>query len=235
MPEKDKAHLAFVYRSFGLSLVALTLLSIMAPPLQAVAWINGCHSPFVDRFFSGLTQLGEGVLLVPVFLSLLFFHRIYLALALAVNAGVQGVVVTLLKRVLFSSAKRPMAFLDADDVHYVPGVEVHMLHSFPSGHTVTIFSLCVFLALCMRHKYFTVLLVVVALLVAVSRVYLLQHFVTDVACGAIIGTLTAAGSFHIFENLDKPQWMRGRLKDKVKSSGSKRSSVGKQYGFRTLK
>ncbi|MBL0744724.1 phosphatase PAP2 family protein [Chryseolinea lacunae] len=221
MSEKDKTHLTFTYRSFGLTLLALALLSIAMPPLEAVTWINGWHSPVADRFFTGLTQLGEGVLLVPVFVALLIFQKIYVALALAVNAGVQGVVVTLLKRFLFPMAKRPMAFLDANDVHFVPGVEVHTLYSFPSGHTVTIFGLCVFVALCMRQKYLTLVLVIVSLLVALSRVYLLQHFVTDVACGALVGTLAAAGSFHIFENMNKPQWMQGRLKDKVKSSGPK--------------
>lgn len=62
-------------------------------------------------------------------------------------------------------------------------------YSFPSGHTAAGFSLAVNYA----NAYPTIglLIIFLAVMVGLSRIYLGQHYPTDVFAGAALGTLTA--------------------------------------------
>lgn len=224
MHQSDPKALLFIYRSFASLTVILSLASIVFPPVPTVAWINGLNTGELDVFFAFVTGLGDGVILVP-FVILLLFRRIYMAVALAVAGSLQGMVVFLFKRIIFPSAERPVNFLDASVVHFVPGIEVHKMMSFPSGHTVTIFGLCVFLALCYRNHLLTICLLAVAAVVGLSRVYLLQHFMLDVAGGAVIGTCIAILAYQFFENTSRPSWMEQRLEILFRISGPRAGSL----------
>jgi undecaprenyl-diphosphatase len=64
--------------------------------------------------------------------------------------------------------------------------------SFPSGHTITAFSVSV--ALSMFYPDLTGLLLFFAFSVAGSRILLGMHFLSDVLAGATIGTIMASAS-----------------------------------------
>ena len=65
-------------------------------------------------------------------------------------------------------------------------------HSFPSGHTTAIFSVTVpFMA---AAPGLILVLLPVALLVAVSRIYLGLHYPSDTLAGAVIGSSVALGT-----------------------------------------
>jgi undecaprenyl-diphosphatase len=61
--------------------------------------------------------------------------------------------------------------------------------SFPSSHAANIFALAVVLG--RRWRRAVPLLLAVALLVGISRIYLNRHWTSDVVAGAAIGVLTA--------------------------------------------
>lgn len=68
--------------------------------------------------------------------------------------------------------------------------------SFPSGHTLHAFA---FLAVCSWHFPMAAFaLVPMVVLIAVSRVALGLHYPSDVAAGAVIGTLVAAGVLALY-------------------------------------
>jgi membrane-associated phospholipid phosphatase len=191
---------------FFIPAIALMGIAILYTPLEAILLINGLHHPWLDVFFSGITLMGDGTFVVLAAIVLLLY-RVYNSLAMLANGIVQAVTVSLFKRVLFPKALRPAAFLEGQTIHLVPGVALHHTHSFPSGHTVTIFGLCVFLALCSSNRFVTILLLILSVLVGLSRVYLLQHFVMDVAVGAAIGTIIGIGAYYGFAYMRKPEWM----------------------------
>ena len=213
----NRNELLFTYKSYAIVLAIFSLSSIALPSIQGVLWINQQNTLFLDRLFASITNLGHGLILLP-FLIILSLKRFYLSLALTVNAAIQGVVVSLFKQILFPSAKRPIQYLDIDTIHTVPGVTIHSTMSFPSGHTVTIFGLCIFLSLAYKNRMLTIVLLCISSFVALSRVYLLQHFMLDVTVGAVIGTTIGFVVFHFFENMNKPTWMIQRLKVKLKSN-----------------
>lgn len=75
----------------------------------------------------------------------------------------------------------------------MPGVEVELLvshlgdKSFPSGHTLACFEAATVIFI--NNKRFGIPAVVIAVLVALSRLYLYVHYPTDVLAGAVLGIL----------------------------------------------
>ncbi|MGZ9583493.1 phosphatase PAP2 family protein [Paenibacillus marinisediminis] len=65
-------------------------------------------------------------------------------------------------------------------------------HSFPSGHTTAIFSITVPIMLACPILIW--LLLPIALIVALSRMYLGLHYPSDCLAGAALGTLSAVGT-----------------------------------------
>jgi undecaprenyl-diphosphatase len=73
--------------------------------------------------------------------------------------------------------------------------------SFPSGHATTSFGI----AFVLSHYYpfFLIALLVygVSSLIAISRIYVAEHYPSDVMSGAILGTITAQLFLPIFERM----------------------------------
>lgn len=101
------------------------------------------------------------------------------AAAGATAVAVAAVVVTLLKQ-LFDRARPPLADLSLDPIGIVPASA-----SFPSGHAATAFAAAV--AVGLVHPRLRRPLIALAVVVALSRVYLGVHYVLDVAAGALLG------------------------------------------------
>jgi len=69
-------------------------------------------------------------------------------------------------------------------------------YSFPSGHSITAFAIAI--AIGLFYPYLQVCLLVVALLIASSRIILGMHFLSDVIAGSTIGIILGFTSFHVF-------------------------------------
>ncbi len=193
------------------AMISLFVLSVIIPKGRDVLFINGHHNPFADFFFKAFTNLGDGLVFVPIILALLFVRYRYAIIALII-ALAHGLLANAFKRGMFPNAIRPRRFLGDDLIHFVPGVDVHSVHSFPSGHTATAFCLALFLALLLNNRTHSMLLLAAAILVGYSRIYLAQHFLIDVAAGAIIGSFTTFITWEIFRSNRTPHWMNQRLK-----------------------
>lgn len=105
------------------------------------------------------------------------FPRAACAAALAVTTA--GLLVMLLKD-LFDRARPPIADPSLDPVGIVPASA-----SFPSGHAATAFAAAVAVALV--YPRLGRPLLVLAGVIALSRIYLGVHYVLDVAAGALLG------------------------------------------------
>lgn len=105
------------------------------------------------------------------------FPRAAAAAALAVTTA--ALLVTVLKEA-FDRARPPVADPTLDPVGIVPASA-----SFPSGHAATAFAAAVAIALV--YPRLGRPLVALAVVIAVSRVYLGVHYVLDVAVGTVLG------------------------------------------------
>lgn len=153
--------------------------------------INSKHSALADGFFRIMTYLGDGLIFL-IAIPMAFMKSIKAALQLVFSAIFTGALALLGKHVLFKDSPRPMQyFKEIDQLRLVPGVDVHLWNSFPSGHTMAVFACCFSLVIIFKNNVLSVILFIVAILVGYSRMYLSQHFLIDVEIGAVLGIVAA--------------------------------------------
>jgi membrane-associated phospholipid phosphatase len=161
--------------------------------------INGFYNPSLDYFFQYVTYLGDGLIYIPIVLYCLFLNRRFLVPVVAAIV-ICTVLTHFLKRVVFPDELRPVSLeVEKVIIHKIEGVPLHRQHSFPSGHTSTAFTMALLLASIMKRKIWAYILPMVAFLVGYSRVYLAQHFVTDVTVGMFIGIISAYSALLIYD------------------------------------
>ena len=161
-------------------------------------FINSNHNEIADQFFKYFTHYGDGIMWAPLGLFCFFFKRKYF---IAVLAGViiSTLLAQFLKRVVYPDELRPFSFLsETFPIHMIEGVEMRKFHSFPSGHTTTAFTMALIMAYMINKKIWSIILPLLALLAGYSRVYLAQHFPTDVLAGMCIGIVSAILSLLIY-------------------------------------
>ena len=160
--------------------------------------INSNHNEIADQFFKYFTHYGDGLMWAPLGLYCYFYRRKYF---IAVVAGViiSTIIAQFLKRVVYPDELRPISYLsEIFPVHVIDGVTMRKVHSFPSGHTTTAFAMALIMAYIINRKIWSVILPVLALLAGYSRVYLGQHFPTDIFAGMCIGILSAILSLLVY-------------------------------------
>ncbi len=170
---------------------------------DAELMLNHHTSTFGDFFFKNMTWLGNGIVFAVLVIFFLFY-RYYFTIVTVVVILVQTLIVQVLKLVVFPHADRPIIFFShVPGMHYVEGVKMDYHHSFPSGHSATAFSVTTLIILLFRNKKYSALWFGLAILVALSRVYLLQHFFMDIFSGAAIGIISAYASWYF---LARTRW-----------------------------
>ncbi len=171
---------------------------------------NSIHAPFFDVFFSYFTFLGDGVTALLVVILLLPVKFRY-AFCVAFSNVCAALVTQFLKHTFFSDIVRPKKFFEGmHDLYLVPGVDTHLMNSFPSGHSTCAFSLYFALAVLVKNKTLKFVLFLFALLIGYSRIYLSQHFFEDVYAGSVIGVVVTGLVFYFFYT-KKYEWMDDSL------------------------
>lgn len=171
--------------------------------------INQIGNSGFDVVMRYLTHAGDGIFALLVFIALLFI-RIKTAVIALICFGLTAGVVQLLKHTVFVKMKRPFYFLQSEaNFRIIDDFTYHTSNSFPSGHAASIFAICTVIAYQYKSKLSVqLLLVIFAILVALTRVYLCQHFLQDIIAGSLIGTLIAYyGSIFLeskWNHLEKP-------------------------------
>ncbi|HEY0702987.1 MAG TPA: phosphatase PAP2 family protein [Candidatus Acidoferrales bacterium] len=140
-----------------------------------------------------LTRMGDGWLWYSIGAILLVFGgpQKFLAIGSATLASAIGI---FLFRTLkhASRRKRPCEI----EAHCWSTILPPDRYSFPSGHSITSFAIA--LSVGMFYPDLQIVLLVVATLIASSRMILGMHFLSDVLAGSAIGILLGYCSFHFF-------------------------------------
>ncbi len=149
--------------------------------------VHRWHAPrWIRLWMIAATRGGDGWLWWAMGLVVLFFggrHRFHALAATGAAVGTGAALFLRLKKL--TGRRRPCAL----EPHCWSKLLPPDQFSFPSGHTITAFSVAVTLALFYPHL--AVGLLFCAGSVAVSRILLGMHFLSDVVAGAAIGTTLA--------------------------------------------
>jgi len=177
------------------------------PKGQEFLILNRFHDSYLDTFFKSITFLGDWpayIFALAFLFSKLKFRAIYVVLLVSILVPITSYITK-----AYFKHPRPIHFFQDkplfEDLQKVDGVVLHAgFSSFPSGHTMSafaVFSLLAFFASNSKRQIF--LFFSLALLVAASRVYLIQHFVEDVWMGSLVGVMLAYFIFQLFSFINQ--------------------------------
>ncbi|CAM3750356.1 phosphatase PAP2 family protein [Aquirufa aurantiipilula] len=161
-------------------------------------WINEYHSSIGDLVFRFFTSLAE-VFLPLLFAVFLFFKQRKWVLPYLGSYLLSTLITQALKHFVFAGSLRPFAYFrnESYDWYTVPGVFINEFNSMPSGHTAAAWFMFFWMATASKKAPWGVLFAFLAAGVALSRVYLFQHFPIDTAVGAIIGVCSSALVYYL--------------------------------------
>ena len=154
----------------------------MAWEFSFLYFLQELHSPVLDKIMLFITSLGnEGILWIAVAVVMVFFKK-YRKCALSI--GVSLLLMELVGNVILKDliARDRPCWID-------PTVELLLKapssYSFPSGHTFAGFASA--FSVFLHHKKEGIAALVIAALIAFSRMYLFVHFPTDILGGIVFG------------------------------------------------
>jgi membrane-associated phospholipid phosphatase len=184
--------------TLGILLVTGFLFSFYYSKAFLFITLNRQHNFLLNVFFINYTFLGDGILaLCLVALLWLWFKKKGAALITFFSFLSSGLLVQLIKN--STHLPRPRLYFEPGRYSYfIEGVSMANNKSFPSGHTATAFALATVFILSGSNKKIQLPVLLAALLVGYSRIYLAQHFLEDVLAGAFIGTACAVLSHTIY-------------------------------------
>lgn len=203
MAEKMQTRYRSVLRTTGPFLTACLLSWLIALPIlwelspgADLQFFNTWRGSFWDQVFIFGTKLGEEH--SYVLLTLFFFWWRRRDSWWIPLTGVTVMLVSFLLKKIFN-APRPGAFSGeswySEGLVLVEGVVPYSANtSLPSGHTMSAFALAVFLVyLLPLRRMWWMPAFALAILVGISRMYLVLHFLRDVVMGSVIGVLLGLG------------------------------------------
>lgn len=163
----------------------------MLQQLQAFDWqflwlIQKIQSPFLDFWIPKLTALGNGgilwIILALVLLLIPKTRRCGISLVIAL------LLVFLLGNCLLKPLlARPRPFMQSADVTLL--IPPPSDFSFPSGHTYS--GIAAAIVIWYYHRRWGIAAMILALLIAFSRLYLMVHFPSDILGGILLGIFCA--------------------------------------------
>ncbi len=151
--------------------------------------LNQYHQPILEKVFIGVSYLGDGVFVILVSLLFFIFKKRKEALLIFATYALSGILAQIIKNLI--PMPRPLLFFKPEQYnHFIEGVSYANMASFPSGHTTSAFALATTLIFIIKSKKWDILLLILAIGVGFSRIYLGQHFLLDVITGAFLGFIS---------------------------------------------
>lgn len=148
--------------------------------------IQGIRNDFLDGFFSTVTHFADsGIGWILIALVLCAFKKTRdTGIPMIISLAVGFIIGNLIMKNAFART-RPFDFYEFNSLLISKPKD----YSFPSGHTLTSFegAFSVFFS----YKKSGTALIVLALMIAFSRLYLFVHYPTDVLAGMVLGIFIA--------------------------------------------
>lgn len=171
--------------------------------IQILKWVHATfHSQtwlnYIMKYVTYIGEFGAGAIICAAVL-LIFKKTRWAGVAVAVACVLDVLIVNVILKLSVNRARPWQTYpnLGFQEFHKAIGVREPTDSSFPSGHTAALFAAAV--ALVMYYKVKGLPALGVALLVALSRLYLCMHYPSDVLGGMLIGTACGVGGYFLMK------------------------------------
>lgn len=159
----------------------------MSWELSVLHWFESIHNPVLDAIMKVITMFGDsGIFFIALSAIFIIFKKTRkMGIAMAISLVFSVVITNLTLKNLVDRA-RPFAV----DPSFLEGMLVKLPTdpSFPSGHASACFAAAT--SSFFINKKWGIPFLILATLVAISRLYLTVHFPTDVIVGTIVGIIS---------------------------------------------
>ena len=156
-----------------------------------------------------ITGWGEGPMFVLVIIAYALQKAWWRAGEFVVAGILSSLLVQLLKKLVFAPSLRPMGVIEWSQTQLATDLELPLQFAFPSGHTTTAFVFFTLIAMHWRRPAIQIFAAFCAIAVAVSRVYLMAHWITDVMAGAVLGMSIALVVSAVSQRIQKKPLTQG--------------------------
>jgi undecaprenyl-diphosphatase len=168
-------------------------------------FLNSLNSPFWDQVMHAISGR---IIWVPLYLSILIFLGVkykrkfliillFIILAAALSDQVSVLIKNLVHRL------RPCYEPSLQGLVHTFNGECGGLYSFVSSHATNSFNVALLSLLFIRKRWFSVSIVIWAIVVGYSRIYLGVHYPGDVFCGSILGALVGWAVYSLYVLTDR--------------------------------
>lgn len=184
----------------SVTVILLCIFSYALADIQAALWFHALNNKSAHDLFSIITLFGDSLcyLIIGVLLFIVFRNtnqfKAYVGLFLFSSVAISGLSADLIKYI--AGRTRPTLYFSEHLYGFYFFRMEHAWTSFPSGHSATAFSVAMFLAT--RYPRWRLAFLFAATLIAVSRVFLTQHYISDVIAGSFIGILSTAFLYNFY-------------------------------------
>ena len=167
---------------------------------QLFLFLNSLNSPFFDKV---MYALSGKLIWVPLYLAILIylgikykrkFFIILLFIILAASLADQSSV--LVKNIV--QRLRPCHVSSIEGVVHLVNGECGGKFSFVSSHATNSFDVALLSLLFIKKRWFTISIIIWAMVIGYTRVYLGVHYPGDVICGSLLGAFIGWGVYNLY-------------------------------------
>lgn len=167
--------------------------------ISIIKWLQEFRSQFLDQLFELITMFGEELIIIAV-LGFIYWSvdktkGKKLAIIVFISMGINS-----LLKVVFARL-RPFQ-VDSEIINLRP--ETSGGYSMPSGHTQSSSTVFFGLAYFFKKKYLWIMATIIVSLVALSRMYIGVHYLSDVLVGGLLGIGLVFGIDYLLNKIKNP-------------------------------
>jgi undecaprenyl-diphosphatase len=171
---------------------------------QLFLFLNSLNSPFWDQVMHAIS--GK-IIWIPLYLAILIFlgikykRKFFVILLFIILAATLSDQVSVLIKNIFQRL-RPCHEPALDGLVHLFNGECGGQFSFVSSHATNSFDVALLSLLFIKKRWYTVSIILWALIIGYSRIYLGVHYPGDVICGSLLGAFIGWSGYKLYEITD---------------------------------